>query len=355
MERNLEIKGVKKTFGKDEILKGVNLNIKKGEFFSILGPSGCGKTTILRMIAGFIKPDEGEILLNNERIDKIDPNKRNVNTVFQNYALFPHMTVFDNVAFPLKIKKVPKDEIEKEVLKYLKLVHLEEYKDKFPKSLSGGQKQRVAIARALIGKPEILLLDEPLSALDAKLRQKLLIELDTIHDEVGITFIFVTHDQDEAVEVADEILITNHGKIEQMGSPLEIYKSPKTPFVAQFVGRSSIVENYESLKGFEKIENAQKAIVRPEFLELAKKGELKRYMSAAEKGIVEDVIFSGSRLDVIVNINGIKVTAERSLEKDRVEVGEEVDVLIYRLYVFDDKETYLLENKEMQEGDVFYI
>ena len=131
MERNLEIKGVKKTFGKDEILKGVNLNIKKGEFFSILGPSGCGKTTILRMIAGFIKPDEGEILLNNERIDKIDPNKRNVNTVFQNYALFPHMTVFDNVAFPLKIKKVSKDEIEKEVLKYLKLVHLEEYKDKF--------------------------------------------------------------------------------------------------------------------------------------------------------------------------------------------------------------------------------
>ena len=173
--------------------------------------------------------------------------------------------------------------------------------------------------------------------------------------KLGITSIFVTHDQDEAVEVADEILITNHGKIEQMGSPLEIYKSPKTPFVAQFVGRSSIVENYESLKGFEKIEHAQKAIVRPEFLELAKKGELKRYMSASEKGIVEDVIFSGSRLDVVVNINGIKVTAERSLEKDPVSVGEEVDIIIYRLYVFDEKETYLLENKEMQEGDVFYI
>ena len=193
------------------------------------------------------------------------------------------------------------------------------------------------------------------TTIDAKVRSELRLWLKEMVSKLGITSIFVTHDQDEAVEVADEILITNHGKIEQMGSPLEIYKSPKTPFVAQFVGRSSIVENYESLKGFEKIENAQKAIVRPEFLELAKKGELKRYMSAAEKGIVEDVIFSGSRLDVIVNINGIKVTAERSLEKDRVEVGEEVDVLIYRLYVFDDKETYLLENKEMQEGDVFYI
>ena len=190
--------------------------------------------------------------------------------------------------------------------------------------------------------PQVLLLDEPFAAIDAKVRSELRLWLKEMVSKLGITSIFVTHDQDEAVEVADEILITNHGKIEQMGSPLEIYKSPKTPFVAQFVGRSSI-------------EHAQKAIVRPEFLELAKKGELKRYMSASEKGIVEDVIFSGSRLDVVVNINGIKVTAERSLEKDPVSVGEEVDIIIYRLYVFDEKETYLLENKEMQEGDVFYI
>ena len=215
MERNLEIKGVKKTFGKDEILKGVNLNIKKGEFFSILGPSGCGKTTILRMIAGFIKPDEGEILLNNERIDKIDPNKRNVNTVFQNYALFPHMTVFDNVAFPLKIKKVSKDEIEKEVLKYLKLVHLEEYKDKFPKSLSGGQKQRVAIARALIGKPEILLLDEPTNALDQHsidlFRERILEEKknDTIT-------ILTSHNKEDIEILADEKICMEFGKIKEL-------------------------------------------------------------------------------------------------------------------------------------------
>ena len=242
MERSLEIKGIRKTFGKDEILKGVDLNIKKGEFFSILGPSGCGKTTILRMIAGFIKPDAGEIRLNDVRIDGLDPNKRNVNTVFQNYALFPHLTVFDNIAFPLKIKKMPKAELEEEVMKFLSLVHLEEYKDKYPKSLSGGQKQRVAIARALIGKPEILLLDEPLSALDAKLRQKLLIELDTIHDEVGITFIFVTHDQEEALSVSDRIAIMNKGEILQIGTPNEIYESPENTFVADFIGETNFIE-----------------------------------------------------------------------------------------------------------------
>ena len=180
MEKDLIIKNVSKSFGGDKILKDVSLTIKKGEFFSILGPSGCGKTTLLRMIAGFIYPDTGEISVNGVRIDKLPPEKRNVNTVFQNYALFPTMSVFDNVAFPLKLKGVAKSEIETQVLKYLDLVGLTEHRNKFPENLSGGQKQRVSIARALIGKPDVLLLDEPLSALDAKLRQKLLIELDTI-------------------------------------------------------------------------------------------------------------------------------------------------------------------------------
>ena len=351
----VELKDINKTFGDYKASDHVSFGIEKGKLIGLLGPSGSGKTTLLRMIAGLENPNAGDIFIDGKRVNDIPAAKRGIGFVFQSYALFRYMTVFDNIAFGLEIAKMPKKQIKERVFELLELTGLSGLENRYPNQLSGGQRQRVAFARALAPNPQVLLLDEPFAAIDAKVRSELRLWLKEMVSKLGITSIFVTHDQDEAVEVADEILITNHGKIEQMGSPLEIYKSPKTPFVAQFVGRSSIVENYESLKGFEKIENAQKAIVRPEFLELAKKGELKRYMSAAEKGIVEDVIFSGSRLDVIVNINGIKVTAERSLEKDRVEVGEEVDVLIYRLYVFDDKETYLLENKEMQEGDVFYI
>ena len=333
----------------------VSFGIKKGKLAALLGPSGSGKTTLLRIIAGLENPNAGDIFIDGKRVNDIPAAKRGIGFVFQSYALFRYMTVFDNIAFGLEIAKMPKKQIKERVFELLELTGLSGLENRYPNQLSGGQRQRVAFARALAPNPQVLLLDEPFAAIDAKVRSELRLWLKEMVSKLGITSIFVTHDQDEAVEVADEILITNHGKIEQMGSPLEIYKSPKTPFVAQFVGRSSIVENYESLKGFEKIEHAQKAIVRPEFLELAKKGELKRYMSASEKGIVEDVIFSGSRLDVVVNINGIKVTAERSLEKDPVSVGEEVDIIIYRLYVFDEKETYLLENKEMQEGDVFYI
>ena len=242
MKKNLEIKNVGKTFGKEEILKNINIEIKKGEFFSLLGPSGCGKTTLLRMIAGFIRPDKGSISINEKVIDHLNPNERNVNTVFQNYALFPNMTVFENVAFPLKIKKVAKEEIEKEVLKYLELVGLQEHKDKMPSSLSGGQKQRVSIARALISKPDVLLLDEPLSALDAKLRQKLLIELDNIHDEDGITFVFVTHDQEEALNMSDRIAVMRAGGFSQIGTPEEIYSRPKTDFVARFVGEANVLK-----------------------------------------------------------------------------------------------------------------
>ena len=331
----VEMRNIYKQYGNFRASDNVSFGIEKGKLAALLGPSGSGKTTLLRMIAGLENPNAGDIFIDGKRVNDIPAAKRGIGFVFQSYALFRYMTVFDNIAFGLEIAKMPKKQIKERVFELLELTGLSGLENRYPNQLSGGQRQRVAFARALAPNPQVLLLDEP--------------------SKLGITSIFVTHDQDEAVEVADEILITNHGKIEQMGSPLEIYKSPKTPFVAQFVGRSSIVENYESLKGFEKIEHAQKAIVRPEFLELAKKGELKRYMSASEKGIVEDVIFSGSRLDVVVNINGIKVTAERSLEKDPVSVGEEVDIIIYRLYVFDEKETYLLENKEMQEGDVFYI
>ena len=213
----------------------------------------------------------------------------------------------------------------------------------------------LAFARALAPNPQVLLLDEPFAAIDAKVRGELRIWLKELVEKLGITSIFVTHDQDEAVEVADEIIIANHGRIEQMGTPLEIYKSPDTPFVAQFIGHSTIVENYDRLKGFELVENAKRAVIRPEFIKISKSGNLNRYMSAAEEGIITDVVFRGNRVDVTVNINGIEVVGERSLEKDLVSVGETVHVLIYRLYIFDEHKTYLMENSEMQEQDVFYI
>jgi spermidine/putrescine transport system ATP-binding protein len=233
---------VSKAFGSFSVLNDVSLEIKKGEFFSLLGPSGCGKTTLLRIIAGFETPDEGAVLFDGEDVLPFPPNKRQANTVFQNYALFPHLTVFENVAFPLRIKKLPRDEVCGRVEEYLRLVQLEAHGGKRPSQLSGGQKQRVAIARALINEPKVLLLDEPLSALDAKLRGKLLIELDQLHDKVGITFIYVTHDQQEALSVSDRIAVMNAGDVLQVGTPHEIYESPADEFVAKFIGETNLFD-----------------------------------------------------------------------------------------------------------------
>lgn len=238
---------------------------------------------------------------------------------------------------------------------YNEMTGLSGLEKRYPNQLSGGQRQRVAFARALAPNPQVLLLDEPFAAIDAKVRGELRTWLKELVEKLGITSIFVTHDQDEAVEVADEIIITNHGTIEQMGTPLEIYKSPDTPFVAQFIGHTTVVENYDRLKGFDRIENADKAVIRPEFIKISKSGNLDRYQSAAEEGIVTDVVFRGNRMDITVSINGIEVVGERSLEKDLIAVGEKVHVLIYRLYIFDEEKTYLMENSEMQEQDVFYI
>ena len=238
-KKDINIVNVNKSFDGIQILKNINLKIEEGEFFSIIGPSGCGKTTLLRMIAGFISPDSGAIYLGNENIIDLPPNLRNVNTIFQKYALFPHLNVFENVAFPLRLKKVSENVIKEEVMKYLKLVGLEEHSNKKITQLSGGQQQRISIARALINKPGVLLLDEPLSALDAKLRQNLLIELDLIHDEVGITFIFITHDQQEALSISDRIAVMNKGEILQVGTPAEVYEAPADTFVADFLGENN--------------------------------------------------------------------------------------------------------------------
>lgn len=351
----VEMKNIYKKYGDFLASDNVSFNIEKGKLVALLGPSGSGKTTLLRMIAGLENPNAGDILIDGKRVNDVPASKRGIGFVFQNYALFRYMTVFENVAFGLELMKVPKKQIKERVSELLKLTGLAGMEKRYPNQLSGGQRQRVAFARALAPNPQVLLLDEPFAAIDAKVRSELRTWLKEMVTKLGITSIFVTHDQDEAVEVSDEIIIVNHGKIEQMGCPMDIYKSPHTPFVAQFIGRSTIVEDYEKLKGFDLVSGACKAVIRPEFVKISKSGKLDRYMSAAESGIVKDVMFRGSHMEITVDVNGVEIVAERSMEKDIVNVGENVHVLIYRLYVFDDSNTYLLENKEMQEKDVFYI
>ncbi len=351
----VEMKNIYKRYGDFLASDNVSFGIEKGKLVALLGPSGSGKTTLLRMIAGLENPNSGDIFIDGKRVNDIPASKRGIGFVFQNYALFRYMTVFDNVAFGLELQKMPKKQIKERVKELLELTGLSGMEKRYPNQLSGGQRQRVAFARALAPNPQVLLLDEPFAAIDAKVRTELRSWLKEMVEKLGITSIFVTHDQDEAVEVADEIIITNHGTIEQMGTPVEIYKSPGTPFVAKFIGRSSVVEEYGKLKGFDQVEGADRAVIRPEFIKISKSGKLDQYISAAETGVVKDVVFRGNRIDIAVDINGIEVVGERSLEKDLVSVGETVHVLIYRLYVFDEAQTYLLENKEMQEEDVFYI
>ena len=239
----VSINSVSKHFGSFHALDDISITIKQGEFFSLLGPSGCGKTTLLRIIAGFEFPDEGAVLFDDKNVVPLPPNKRQSNTVFQSYALFPHLSVYENVAFPLRLKKTDKKTIDEKVKEYLHLVQLDQHMYKKPNQLSGGQRQRVAIARALINEPKVLLLDEPLSALDAKLRANLLVDLDALHDKIGITFIYVTHDQSEALAVSDRIAVMNQGKVLQVGTPFEIYESPATQFVAQFIGETNLFES----------------------------------------------------------------------------------------------------------------
>lgn len=351
----VEMKNIYKKYGDFVASNNVSFGVEKGKLVALLGPSGSGKTTLLRMIAGLETPNSGDIYIDGKRVNDIPAAKRGIGFVFQNYALFRYMTVYENVAFGLELQKMPKKQIRERVEKLLEMTGLSELGNRYPNQLSGGQRQRVAFARALAPNPQVLLLDEPFAAIDAKVRGELRIWLKELVEKLGITSIFVTHDQDEAVEVADEIIITNHGTIEQMGTPLQIYKAPDTPFVAQFIGHSTIVEDYDRFKGFELVENAKRAVIRPEFIKISKSGNLNRFMSAAEEGIVTDVVFRGNRVDVTVNINGIEVTGERSLEKDMVSVGERVHVLIYRLYIFDEQRTYLVENSAMQVDDVFYI
>lgn len=241
MSVNIKIRNAQKRYGNNIIIENLSLDIKEGEFFTLLGPSGCGKTTLLRMIAGFNSIEKGEFYFKDKKINDIDPSKRNIGMVFQNYAIFPHLNVEQNVAFGLKNRKVPKDEIKEEVAKFLKLMQIDEYKDRMPDRLSGGQQQRVALARALVIKPDVLLMDEPLSNLDAKLRVEMRTAIKEIQNSIGITTVYVTHDQEEAMAVSDRIAIMKSGEIQHIGTPKDIYQRPANLFVATFIGRTNIL------------------------------------------------------------------------------------------------------------------
>ena len=304
MIKALELKNINKKFNETVALDNIHLEINDGEFFSLLGPSGSGKTTCLKVIGGFEQPDSGNVSLFNENVTDIPPFKRNVNTVFQDYALFPHMNVEENVCYSLKIKKIPKIEQESQVEEILSTVKLTGYEKRKPSELSGGQRQRVALARSLINKPKILLLDEPLGALDLKLREQMQIELKNLQRQFQITFIYVTHDQQEALSMSDRIAIFNDGKIEQVDTPDNIYKNPKTAFVADFIGTTSLVSKQLAAELF----NYNSAFsIRPENIKINNEQDSKSEFNA--RVVVTDIQFQGSYYKIICKANDLTLTA----------------------------------------------
>ena len=351
----VELKNINKSFKDFKASNNVNFSIEEGKLIGLLGPSGSGKTTILRMIAGLETPDSGDIIIGGTRVNDIPAGKRGIGFVFQNYALFRHMTVFDNIAFGLQVQKKDKKFIKTRVQELIELVGLKGFEKRYPHQLSGGQRQRVAFARALAPNPKLLLLDEPFAAIDAKVRKELRLWLKEMVEKLGITSIFVTHDQEEAVEVADEIIVTNRGRIEQKGSPIEIYKNPKTPFVAQFIGESTIIDNYSALKGFDDIGDDSKTVVRPEFIQIGKNRDEISVPSAAETGIITSVSFRGNNIQIEVQVGENKLIGYRTLEDEPLKEGDEVLVLIHRIYVYNNKETKTLENKLKVDPMPIYI
>ncbi|WP_331000635.1 ABC transporter ATP-binding protein [Clostridium guangxiense] len=345
MEYMIQLLNVVKAFSSQKAVDNISASITKGEFLTLLGPSGCGKTTTLRMIAGFEEPTSGKILLDGEDVSNKNPYERDVNTVFQNYALFPHMNIFDNIAFGLKIKKFSKEKIREKVIEVLKLVELNGFEKRYPNKLSGGQKQRIAIARAIVNNPKVLLLDEPLGALDLKLRKQMQFELKHLQRKLGITFIYVTHDQEEALTMSDRIAVMNNGKIEQIGTPDEIYERPKTKFVADFIGDTNIfagrvkenngiearaligdseivkiVDKKESIAKLKK-DNSVYIAVRPERIKLSyDKNEFDNVMA----GKIKERIFVGALNRTVVTLNSGReiIVNEPAADTFKIEKGK---------------------------------
>lgn len=362
----IDLKGVSKDFDGTRVLSNIDLYVRKKEFVTLLGPSGCGKTTTLRIIGGFEYPTEGTVLFEGRDITDLPPYKRRVNTVFQKYALFPHLNVQENIAFGLKIAKVPRDEIKRRVERMLDLVNLSGYGKRSVDQLSGGQQQRIAIARALVNEPEVLLLDEPLGALDLKLRKDMQIELKRIQQQVGITFIYVTHDQEEALTMSDTIVVMNQGKIQQIGTPEDIYNEPKNAFVADFIGESNIIDGvmhedyvvgmygrrFQCLdKGFAPGEPVD-VVIRPEDIDIVPEAQ------GQLTGTVTEVTFKGVHYDTIVDFRGFKWLIQTT---DYSEVGSRIGVKIdpdgFHIMkkspysgMFGDYSSYSAEYDELNEG-----
>ncbi len=320
MKKLIELKGISKSFDGETVLKSMDLTIYEGEFVTLLGPSGCGKTTTLRIIGGFETADEGQLFFDGEEISHVPAYQRHINTVFQKYALFPHLNVYENIAFPLRRKKMSEEEIKEKVTEKLRMVALSGFENKSVTTLSGGQQQRVAIARALVGEPKVLLLDEPLGALDLKLRKDMQSELKNIQRAIGITFIYVTHDQEEALSMSDTIVVIANGEIQQMGTPTDIYNEPKNAFVADFIGESNIVDGVmlEDRKvrmsghtfdcvdsGFEKNEPVD-VVIRPEDVDVVKPED------GMLTGEVTHVTFKGDYYEIIIDVAGFKWMLETS-------------------------------------------
>lgn len=348
MNTIVDIKGVNKIYGTNHVVKDLNLLVEEGEFLTLLGSSGCGKTTTLRMIAGFEEPTTGSITVEGEPIEDKEPYERNVNTVFQSYALFPHMTIYDNVAYGLRMKKVPKKEIKERVLKMLEMVQLSGFEKRYSSQLSGGQKQRVAIARALINRPKVLLLDEPLGALDLKLRKQMQLELKRLQKKLNITFIYVTHDQEEALTMSDRIAIMHDGVMDQIGSPTEIYERPATKFVATFIGETNVfdgtirsIEGGKAVIGIENGEVTTSGSVEEgdgkntgfavnEFVTVSVRPEKMHFSPKPVEGftvpaVVRDYIYVGSVLKCIAVLpNGNEIKMEKLAGEELPPIGEKV-------------------------------
>lgn len=359
----VSLMNVDKLYGENHVVKNMNMNIAEGEFLTLLGPSGCGKTTTLRMISGFEMPSSGTIKVQGERVDKKEPYQRDVNTVFQNYALFPNMNVYDNVAYGLRVKKVPKDEIRERVMEALKMVQLEGFEKRRITQMSGGQKQRVAIARAIINRPKVLLLDEPLGALDLKLRKQMQIELKRLQKKLGITFVYVTHDQEEALTMSDRIAIINQGRIEQLAAPKDIYEHPKTKFVASFIGETNLldamvlsVDGDKAVIGTEvgkatvmidpkkkiKASDGVAVSIRPENMKFSKTP----VEGFSIKGVVKEQIFVGNLIKMMITLNdGTEIRINRFDADDLAENGE----LLY-LY-WDLSKGVVIKEKNLVDTD----